>query len=205
MPLAPPSVLIFLKCPRPGFVKTRLAKSLGDEEACQVYQKLVSHTLKQIPADWPLRIHFAPADAIVEMTDWLGSEHTFVPQPDGDLGHRLDVACQQAFAEENTSGVILLGGDCPGLNTSHLLECAELLAEKKPVIGPSEDGGYWLLGLPSPDSRLFKNIPWSTSEVLPKTLALFAEKKQTPTQLDTLFDVDEEETYQKALTQNLLD
>ena len=149
-----PTILIFLKVPRPGLVKTRLAKSIGDDDACRVYRTLVAHTLSQIPEHWPLRIHFAPAEAEKEMTAWLGSDRHFIPQPEGDLGDRLLLACKQAFAEKDNAGVILLGGDCPGFSSSHLEACAQQLADNKPTIGPSEDGGYWLLGLPSPLSLI---------------------------------------------------
>ena len=199
-----PTILLFIKIPKPGFVKTRLAKSLGDDGACAIYRQLVAHTLSQIPADWPLRIHFAPSESQQEMTTWLGAQYNFVPQPDGDLGHRLQVACEQAFAEKEAAGVILLGGDCPGLTTAHLNQCAQHLHSEKPVIGPSEDGGYWLLGLPSPNPELFQNIAWSTPQVLPATLALLEKKGTPPLHLETLFDVDDQGSYQKALEQELL-
>ena len=199
-----PTILLFLKAPQSGFVKTRLARTLGNDPACAVYRQLVEHTLSQIPKDWPLRIHFAPPEAEPEMAFWLGSHRKFIVQPDGDLGHRLQIACKQAFAEKGTAGVILLGGDCPGLTTAHLNECAQHLDSQKPVIGPSEDGGYWLLGLPSPNPELFQNIAWSTPRVLPATLALLEEKGTPPLHLETLFDVDDQESYQKALEQELL-
>ena len=199
-----PTILLFLKAPHPGSVKTRLAKSLGNDQACAVYRQLVAHTLSQIPDSWPLRIHFAPQGAEQEMAAWLGSHRNFIPQPDGDLGHRLQIACEQAFDEKDNSGVILLGGDCPGMTTAHLEECAQHLNSGKPVIGPSEDGGYWLLGLSEPRPELFQDIAWSTPEVLPATLSLLEQKGASPTHLATLFDVDDSESYQKALAQEII-
>ena len=177
----PPTILLFLKVPEPGFVKTRLAKTLGKTEACAVYRQLVAHTLSQIPADWPLRIHFAPSESNKKWP--LGSELNTIssPNPMATLGTDLQVACEQAFAEkEGNTGVILLGGDCPGLTTAHLNECAQHLDSQKPVIGPSEDGGYWLLGLPAPFPELFQDIAWSTPQVLPATLALLEKKTPLP-------------------------
>ena len=199
----PTTVLLFLKAPRPGFVKTRLAKSIGDDQACAVYRLLVKRTLSQIPPDWSLRIHFAPAEAQQEMIDWLGPDPHYLPQPEGDLGHRLETACDQAFNDKPSHGIILLGGDCPALTTAHLQECATHLAEKKPVIGPSEDGGYWLLGLHQPHPELFRNVAWSTPDVLPTTLHRFSEKSENPHCLQTLADVDDLDSWQEA--QNLLD
>ena len=197
MSTEPPCILIFLKAPRPGLVKTRLAKTIGNEKACQVYRQLVQHTLSQIPFHWPLRIHFAPSDALPEMTDWLGSERHYIPQPEGDLGDRLRVACEQAFEDKHES-VILLGGDCPGLTAAHLEECATVLSEKKPVLGPAEDGGYWLLGLQSAHPKPFIEMPWSTEQLLPLTLEHFQQEGTNPHLLETLFDVDDEATWHRC-------
>jgi len=192
------TVLLFLKAPRPGFVKTRLAKSLGDDKACQIYRELVKQTLSQIPSDFLIKIHFAPADAREEMENWLGSDLVYSPQPEGDLGARLHRACEEAFAEPSTRGVILLGGDCPALTAAHLEECSGYLEESHSVIGPSEDGGYWLLGLPGPREELFNDVAWSTSEVLPTTLARLAARGEEPVLLEMLTDVDDKESWEKA-------
>ncbi len=201
--MTPPTILLFLKAPRPGLVKTRLAKTLGEQKATNVYRELVEITLSKIPKNWPTRVHFAPADTCLLMEKWLGSHLTYIPQPNGDLGHRLQTACEQAF-NDGAKGVILLGGDCPGLTSAHLEECEESLLQNKPVIGPAEDGGYWLLGLPTPQPELFCDIQWSTPEVLPITLDRFTQSNQTPVLLETLFDVDEQETYEKATSTGLL-
>ena len=191
------TVLLFLKAPRPGLVKTRLARSLGNEKACDIYRLLVKQTLSQIPENWTLRVHFAPIDAEEEMRAWLGPRPELLPQPDGDLGHRLKTACKEAFTSTDTDSVILLGGDCPALTTQHLEACAKHLADSVPVLGPAEDGGYWLLGIHKYLPELFEDIPWSTSEVLSLTRERFSALELTPILLETLSDVDELETWEQ--------
>jgi rSAM/selenodomain-associated transferase 2/rSAM/selenodomain-associated transferase 1 len=193
-----PTVLLFLKAPRPGFVKTRLAADLGEKEACDIYQQLAADSLAQVPADWPVRIHYAPAEAEEEMRFWLGDRPQYHPQPEGDLGHRLTKACEKAF-REGASSVILLGGDCPDLSAEHLHECALHLSAHRAVIGPAADGGYWLLALPSAQPHLFKDIPWSTSEVLPLTLERLEEANQEHEQLETLEDIDDLASWRRHL------
>ncbi len=197
MDLTPlPEVLLFLKAPHPGFVKTRLAKDIGDLNACKVYQALVRHTLAQIPSYWKVNIHFAPQDAELEMKSWLGDSYRFLPQPEGDLGARMAKACEQAF-ESGASSVILLGGDCPGIRTQDLEEAASKLAQKKSVIGPALDGGYWTLGLSSTSAAasagayLFNDMKWSTADVFDNTIKRFQAHGISPEQLRTLEDVDD--------------
>lgn len=193
-----PTILFFLKAPRPGFVKTRLAADLGEEQACEVYRKLAADSLAQVPVGWPVRVHYAPAGAEAEMRQWLGDRPEYLPQPEGDLGHRLTTACEQAFAGDATS-VILLGGDCPDLREDHLQQCAQFLSKNKSVIGPADDGGYWLLGLPTPQPALFSEMPWSTAEVLPLTLERLAALQQKPEALPILEDVDDLASYERYL------
>jgi len=97
-------VLIFLKAPRPGHVKTRLAKEVGNETACSIYKQLVEHTLRQIPNSLHVTIHYSPADALSDFQDWLGKGYDYHPQPELDLGGRMSHACDRAFPELDTRG-----------------------------------------------------------------------------------------------------
>lgn len=190
MPSARPHYLLFLKSPRAGTVKTRLAHDLGDQAACQVYRAIVAHTLSQIPHRDQIRIYFSPADAAQEMRSWLGPSLSYHPQVDGDLGTRIRKACTESFAA-GASSVILLGGDCADLTTAHLAQAAALLAQKKPVIGPARDGGYWLLGITENHPGIFENIPWSSETVLQETLDSFSTLTLKPHKLDLLEDIDD--------------
>ncbi len=191
-----PTALIFLKTPRPGFVKTRLAKDLGNEAACQIYRHLAEKTLSQIPCDWPCHIYFTPSDAELEIRDWLGKKPQYHPQSEGDLGLRLSTACEQAFTA-GASSVVLLGGDCPGIQSEHLKIAAQELAKGKSVIGPARDGGYWLLGLPKHCPEVFEKIRWSTSEVFSITQKHLQDAQLPPTLLPTLEDVDDLQSWSR--------
>src|SRR5437868_3785397 len=113
----PPTILLFLKSPREGEVKTRLARSVGFAEATRIYRRLVEHQIARIPPTWRIQIHFAPAADADQMRTWLGPDHQYFPQVEGDLGERLSAAMQRHFATPASSPLIFVGGDCPYLST----------------------------------------------------------------------------------------
>lgn len=186
---APPVVLVFLKAPRPGLVKTRLAADIGAAQATHVYRLLAERQLAAIPADWPVEVHFYPVDAHAEMRAWLGPRPALHPQSAGDLGAKLTYAVAEAF-ERGAPSVLVVGGDCPGLDASLLTLAAAGFDQHDVILGPASDGGYYLIGLRTARPRLFEGIPWSTSEVLRTTLARVAESGVTPLLLPLRDDVD---------------
>ena len=171
---APNRVLLFLKAPRPGTVKTRLAADLGNEAATVLYRRLAERQIAAVHATGlPLELHFAPADAEPELRAWLGdTAGHFIPQCSGDLGARLANATSRAFADGATR-VALIGTDCPALDATRLLSAFATLtdAPADAVFGPARDGGYYLLGLSGPHLDLFRDIPWSTADTLRVSLA----------------------------------
>ncbi|MDX2080595.1 MAG: TIGR04282 family arsenosugar biosynthesis glycosyltransferase [Terrimicrobiaceae bacterium] len=154
-----------LKAPREGFVKTRLAKDVGQVEAVKIYRRLVEHQLQQIPSDWTTHVAYAPDDAAAEMPAWLGPEIQYFPQSPGTLGDRLIAALAQL-----PKPVIFLGGDCPALDTDRLLAAATALESADVVIWPAVDGGYCLIGLAKDLPEVFEKITWGTESVLEETL-----------------------------------
>jgi rSAM/selenodomain-associated transferase 1 len=193
-----PSVLLMLKAPREGFVKTRLAEALGFPAATRAYRRLVEHQLRQIPAEWPVHIHFAPADARREIHEWLGDSCESSPQPEGDLGARLIEAMRSHFARAATP-VIFLGGDCPYLTTERLTAAAALLAESDAALVPALDGGYCLLALRRPEERVFASIAWSTNQVADETRSRLREVAMSWRELDSLEDVDDAPSWNRAI------
>lgn len=164
---------LMLKVPRPGLVKTRLAVHVGAEKAAEIYVALVEHQLRNIPSEWACAIHYAPADAEVEMRVWL-EKHLpagtpFRPQVEGDLGMRMAEAVRREFLE-GAEAVFLLGGDCPELTVDVLREVGRRLSGVDAVIGSAMDGGYVYLGVRRRIPELFMDIPWSTERVLELTL-----------------------------------
>lgn len=168
-----PTVIVMLKAPRMGSVKTRLAAEVGAGEATRIYRLLVERQMAALPANWPVAVFFAPADAENEMRAWLGPRPALHAQTEGDLGRRLTFAVDAAFAG-GAGGVLVIGGDCPELDEAGLREAGEALRTHEVVLGPAGDGGYYLIGLPRPQPELFADVPWSTSGVFAVTLQKIA-------------------------------
>jgi rSAM/selenodomain-associated transferase 1 len=193
-----PALAIFLKAPRSGTVKTRLAAEIGDRRALRLYRVLVARTLAAVrEAGLDATIWFTPPDAASEMRFWLG-DWDFRPQSSGDLGARLAAA---ARAVEPGRGWIALGADCPRLGAEHLREARVIVQRGELVIGPSEDGGYYLIGGPTPLPDLFSGIPWSTDRVLEETRARLERAGVQWQELPALRDVD---TAENARAEGLL-
>ena len=181
MPAISPTVALFTRFPDAGKAKTRLIPALGAEGAARVHRLLVERTLATVRATGlPFRLHVtgAPTGAF---TDWLGADITFVEQGEGDLGARLASVSPPA---------ILLGADVPDLAGLHLAQAALALEKTDAVIGPAEDGGYYLLGLRRPLPFLFGEMPWGTQNVLSETLKRLTDTSTGYTLLETLADCD---------------
>lgn len=185
-----PTVLLFLKAPVPGRVKTRLAADIGDEAAVAVYRQLAEQQIHQIPSNWRLRILFDPPRAEEEMKDWLGETHEFHPQRPGDLGGRLRAGVEQAFSG-GADQVFCIGADCPCLHTENFLKARRMLqSDADVVVIPAEDGGFVLLGMKKPDLSLFDDIPWSQPNTLDVTLKRAEALNLTVDLLPPCFDID---------------
>lgn len=185
-----PVVLLFLKAPEPGKVKTRLAAALGDETAAAIYRRLVENQLRNIPPDWRVRVVYDPPDALECFQAWLGTWLEYRPQLPGDLGVRLAAAAAEAFAE-GTETVFCIGGDCPNLCSDTLTEARSRLLEGNHLVFiPADDGGYVLVGLNSPCPEIFENIPWSTPETLLVSLNRAEAEGRKVALLPSKFDID---------------
>ena len=180
-----PRIIIFVKAPRPGFVKTRLAATIGNEAACAAYCQLTENVLAHLAPLPHLEIRFTPDDAEKEITQWLSDGWTTRPQGEGDLGERM----HRAFIEAKGPAIII-GSDCPQVELSDLRTAAKTLQAHDAVIGPATDGGYWLIGLNAPCPALFEGIEWSTGGVLQSTLAKADEAGLSVQLLRELGDVD---------------
>ena len=187
-----PRIIVFVKAPRPGFVKTRLAAAIGNEAACDAYCQLTETVLAHLAPLPHLEIRFTPDDAKNEITQWLCGDWSARPQGNGDLGERM----HRAFTEANCP-TIIIGSDCPEVELRDLQAAAKALKSDDAVIGPATDGGYWLIGLNAPCPALFKNIKWSTSDVLPKTLEKASAAGLSVQLLRELADVDTGEDWER--------
>lgn len=165
-----PTVLFFLKAPVPGYVKTRLARDLGEEEACAVYCALAERQYAAFPPGWPVHIHFAPSAAELRMRAWLEGADRYVPQSEGDLGYRLNAASAETFLY-GPEPVFFVGADCPGLVAEDFWTALHFLAHgHDAVFGPARDGGYYLLALKRHAPEVFRGISWGGPDVLRQSL-----------------------------------
>lgn len=186
-------LLLFVKSPQAGQVKTRLGASIGLAEAADAYRRLTHAVLRSLPPEVPLRVCFAPDEAGPAIEAWLRpallSPASFHPQGGGDLGERL----ARAFTAARAAGaerIVVIGSDCIDLSPALLREAFDRLATADAVLGPSTDGGYYLLGLRQNAPSLFRGIAWSTEQVLAQTLAGLDELGWSHSLLPTLTDVD---------------
>jgi rSAM/selenodomain-associated transferase 1 len=183
-----PAIAIFLKAPRFGKVKTRLAAEIGGRQALRLYRLIATRTLAAVrETGLDATVWFAPADAGPELRYWLGEEWPLRAQASGDLGARL-VASTQAV--EAGRGWIALGGDCPALNARLIREASAAVERGEIVIGPTYDGGYYLLGGRTPLPDLFTGMPWSTEQLLTETRARLVRAGVAWHELAVLRDVD---------------
>jgi rSAM/selenodomain-associated transferase 2/rSAM/selenodomain-associated transferase 1 len=187
------SLILFTRLPVAGKAKTRLIPQLGAEGAAELQRRMTQHGLGRAWAwtigDPSLRLRIAyDGGTEAEMQAWLGRLN-FVPQGDGDLGERMHRCCQREF-DAGARSVIIVGTDCPQLDETHLGAARLALQQTPVVIGPAEDGGYYLIGLSRPMPTLFIGMTWSTKHVLAESLQRARQQDVTPAILATLPDVD---------------
>mgnify|MGYP000468083695 CR=1 FL=1 len=188
--MSEPRIIIFVKAPRPGFVKTRLGDDIGPKNACDAYCKLVNTLLDSL-TDLPhVELRFTPDDAESEISQWLCGGWTAVPQGEGDLGQRMHRAIGQAKCP-----AIVIGSDCPSIRLTDISDAREALDKHDVVLGPAVDGGYWLIGLQVPCPALFDGIQWSANNVLKETLARSEKAGLSVYLLRELADVDTAEDW----------
>ena len=182
-------LVLFAKAPIPGQVKTRLQTHCSPQQAARIASYLMEASIKTVTAHWPGSVY---------LSVWLDHEHAFfkamqaryrvamLRQCEGDLGEKM----QHALHGLGYPAAVM-GCDAPHTKPHTLTEAYSLMHSGRSVIGPSEDGGYYLLGLSEPADSLFLGKSWGGDQVLKQTL-LSADNYGLPiTQLDPLNDVDE--------------
>ncbi|MFT4660111.1 MAG: rSAM/selenodomain-associated transferase 1 [Patiriisocius sp.] len=194
-------LIILAKRPEKGKVKTRLAASIGDDKALEIYLKLLQHTHKV--AD------IVAADKAVFYSDRI---HDFdlldyfkfpkAVQSGKDLGEKMKNAMALGFRKAYAK-VILIGSDCITITPEIIAEAFERLDNNDVVIGPAEDGGYYLIGMKRSCDTLFENKLWSTSDVLLDTVLDLQKLEKSYFLLETLNDVDEEKDLNDELREML--
>lgn len=179
-------VVAFARFPVAGMCKTRLIPAVGAEGAAAIHTKLVEICVAAMRGSGlSIELHTTGAEALA-FREWLGGDIAFIDQGEGDLGDRLARAAAPY-------PVIFIGSDAPDLDADRLIAAATALANAPAVIGPAEDGGYYLLGLNAPAPWLFTDMGWGTETVFEETMRRFAAHGIAPVVLEPLADVDRPE------------
>lgn len=187
-------VIVFVKNIKLGTVKTRLAKTIGDLGAFEVYTELVKITEKatsQISFD--KRIYFSNS-----VVDYQWSNEFKAIQYGSDLGERMLNAFKDGF-NAGYKKIVLIGSDLPDIDETHITKGIEALSKSDVVFGPAEDGGYYLVGLNKLIPDIFRNKPWSQPHLLYETLKELHKLDIEVSTLETLNDID---TYEDLITSN---
>ena len=188
------SIIIFIKNIERGKVKTRLAATVGDDQALKTYEALLEHTQKVVRAVNAERFLFY--SSFIEKKDsWSGNFFNKKVQSQGDLGSRMSNAFLDVFGVDGKA--IIVGSDCASLTHEIIKTALEKLDEYPFVVGPTFDGGYYLLGMNSYEPSVFEDIEWSTETVFPTTLLRMASLRKRCFFLPQLSDIDYEEDWLK--------
>lgn len=191
-------LIIFVKAPIPGLVKTRLASDIGPESALNTYLNLVRVLLSTVRPRTDVELRFTPDDAKALIEPWRQPGWILCPQGPGNLGARLDRAFSDAF-QQGARRVLALGSDCPYVEREDIDLAYKALQDRDVVLGPATDGGYWLIGLRKPLSSLFRRMPWSQPDLAKETFARARASGVSVKRLRILEDVDDASSHQRFL------
>ncbi len=188
-----PLLIVFARYPAPGRVKTRLARDIGPGPACEIYRACLERTLRAAR-----RWHRSTGGAVrvcsagppgPRWSELVGPDREVFPQRGRDLGSRMSNALHGAL-QEGFRPALCVGTDLPGLTAAHLQAALKALRAADVVLGPAADGGYYLVGLNRPAPGLFRDMPWSTPEVLDRTMLAARQAGLRVARIDVLHDLD---------------
>ena len=194
------AIIVFVKYPVAGKVKTRLGKDIGYENAAQLYTAFVDDMLSNLDISGlnPI-IAFDPFQPVEKYHEWLG-ERDFIAQQGNDLGERMYNALLAGFTL-HYDNCILTGSDLPDLDPERILQARQTLQKAPACIGPANDGGYYLIGFQKDflTNSIFKNMEWSTDIVFSETLLRLEKQDIYPSILAEHQDMDTVEDLERLL------
>lgn len=198
-------LIIFTRYPEPGKTKTRLIPILGEEGASNLHRQLTKATFKMIQplinnGFLSLKICFTGGNQKL-MENWLGKDLSYQNQYGEGLGDRMKFAFETEFRDRMTQ-VVIIGTDCLELNENIIRQAFESLAKSDLVLGPAQDGGYYLIGLKKVYAELFTDIAWGTDTVKKRTLEIAHNLNLKTFLLPMLQDLDRPEDLQQYYTKN---
>ena len=182
------ALIIFVRNPELGKVKTRLAADVGNENALLIYKKLLQHTFEITQQSKAHKFVFY-ADKIELEDMWQQKNYFKLLQDEKDLGNKMQSAFTKVF-KNSYSKVCIIGSDCYELTSKTIEKALMELDNYDLVVGPANDGGYYLLAMKNEVKNIFKNIDWGTEKVLQQTINIIQQKKYSYKLLERLNDVD---------------
>lgn len=187
-----PCVVIFVKAPCPGQVKTRLAQAVGQTHAVELYRCFGQDVVATVDhLDVDSAIFFTPSEGLEAIKDWLGPERRYCAQQGQTLGDRMAHAFGESF-RWGSPATLILGSDSPDLPSAILQQALEGLRSQYTPIGPTEDGGYYTLGF-TPTTfcpEVFIDMPWSTAAVYALTHQTLQQQQHSIAVLPRWTDID---------------
>ena len=180
------NLIIFIRNPILGAVKTRLAKSIGDKKALEVYKDLMVKTREEAKVVSAKRYLFYSKE--IKSDDWPTEYFHKMQQASGDLGQKMKKAFAEVIRENSKS--LIIGSDCYDLTSSIIEQAFDDLDNNDLIVGPANDGGYYLLGMKKNNPELFEGIEWSTEVVLQQTLEKANQLELKVKCLQELIDID---------------
>ena len=166
-------LLLFVKYPDKGKVKSRLSKEFGEDTVLLLYEAFVLDVLETVnKGKYRFTICFHPPSAQEKIASWLGKSYLYMPQNGSDLGEKMKNAFASAFSE-GFEKVMLIGSDIPDLPKEIIDEA--FASDGEAVIGPATDGGYYLIGFKRDTflPHIFEGMQWSTASVFERTMEIF--------------------------------
>jgi len=197
-------LILFVKSPEKGHVKTRLSHLIGENVTRNLYKAFVEDMLEfiQYKSQYDIKIAFHPQNAKSKVIRWLGKQYSYLPQKGDGLGERMAFTFGQIFSE-GFKKALIIGSDIPDLPQSIIIKAFESLSTYDAVIGPSFDGGYYLIGFRNDtfSPEFFHGIEWGTDTVFSQTLDKF-KKAQTVRIMPLWWDIDLPEDIKGLLERN---
>jgi len=194
-------LIIFTRNPELGKVKTRLAKDVGDQSALEIYEFLLKHTASVTEdLEFTKEVHYSEK---IQYNDiWDEEIYIKKEQIEGGLGEKMEQAFLSGF-KNGYKNIIIIGSDLYDLNREELKEAFKALETFEYVLGPAEDGGYYLLGMNIFNEKIFKNKAWGTDTVLRDTLIDLKDQQigllDEHNDIDVYEDIKEHKDFQQFL------
>lgn len=195
------SLIVFLKNPVEGKVKTRIANTAGNIKALEIYKELLG-ILNDNLARVNCEVYLYFTETPMDISYWANANYIYRVQKGNDLGARMSAAFEEVFRDGGSQKplkVLIVGSDCPLLSAEIIDEAFLKLDKSDIVLGPAEDGGYYLLGMKKMNTELFEGVSWSTEKVLNETLDKAAGLGLSVAFTPSLFDIDTEEDWTRWL------